>query len=119
MKEKLKVEPLKRKIQILTLTPESWSRKYASEYFEVSEHLIRRARKLKSENGILAIPDKKIGHNIPDFLTALVQDFFQQDEYSRIMPGKKDCVKVKGGPPQQKRLLMCNLHELYIDFKSK
>ena len=119
MKEKLKVEPLKRKIQILTLTPESWSRKYASEYFEVSEHLIRRARKLKSENGILAIPDKKIGHNIPDFLTALVQDFFQQDEYSRIMPGKKDCVKVKVGPPQQKRLLMCNLHELYIDFKSK
>ena len=59
MKEKLKVEPLKRKIQILTLTPESWSRKYASEYFEVSEHLIRHARKLKSENGILAIPDKK------------------------------------------------------------
>ena len=81
--------------------------------------VIQRARKLKSENGILATADKKIGKKIPDFLTALVQDFFQQDEHSRIMPGKKDCVKVKSGHPQQKRLLLSNLHELYIDFKSK
>ena len=50
MKEKLKVvKDYSSKIQILT--PESWSRKNAAQYFEVSEYLIREARQLKNENG--------------------------------------------------------------------
>ena len=35
------------------------------------------------------------------------------------MPGKKDCVNVKRGSLQQKPLLLCNLYELYIEFKIK
>ena len=49
MKEKLKVSDYKTKIQILTHTPESWSRKKASKFFDVPEYTIRAARKLKEE----------------------------------------------------------------------
>ena len=52
MKEKLKTSDYKTKIQVLTLTPESWSRRRAAEFFEESEHSIRVARKLKEEKGI-------------------------------------------------------------------
>ena len=42
------------KLKILTLVPNSWSQKYCSEYFGVSEYLIRSARELKQTKGILA-----------------------------------------------------------------
>ena len=40
MKENLVTASNTEKVQILTLVPDSWSRKYCSEYFEASEHLI-------------------------------------------------------------------------------
>ena len=59
IKTKLVTASFPEKIQMLTLTPESWSRKFASNFFEVSEHLIRRAREVKQEKGILALPERK------------------------------------------------------------
>ena len=47
------------KVQMLTLAPKSWTRKKISSYFEVSEYLVRTARKVKNENGILSLPGKK------------------------------------------------------------
>ena len=45
MKEKLKTsDDCKTKIQVLTLTPESWSRKQAAEFFDVSEYSLQVAR---------------------------------------------------------------------------
>ena len=41
MKEKLKTSDYKTKIQVLTLTPESWSRRQAAEFFEESENTSR------------------------------------------------------------------------------
>jgi len=41
------------RIQLLTLTPDSWSRERVATEFEVSEHVVRAARKLKEEKGIL------------------------------------------------------------------
>ena len=40
MKEKLLTASNTEKLQILTLVPESWSRKYCSEYFGVSEYML-------------------------------------------------------------------------------
>ena len=40
MKEKLVTTSNTEKLQILNLVPDSWSRKYCSEYFGVSEYLI-------------------------------------------------------------------------------
>ena len=48
MKAKLKTATYPEKIQILTLVPDKWSRKYCAEYFNVSEYLIRTARELQN-----------------------------------------------------------------------
>ena len=59
MKEKLVTTSNTEKLQIWTLVPDSWSQKYFSEYFGVSEYLMRSARELKQRKGILAQPSQK------------------------------------------------------------
>ena len=61
MKEKQVTTSNTEKLQILNLVSDSWSRKYCSEYFGVSEYLIRSARELKQRKGILAQPSQKKG----------------------------------------------------------
>ena len=90
MKEKIKNSNFNMKLQILTMTPESWSRKYAAEYFNVSEYLIRKARKLKTQKGIMLLPTNKVGKKLQVELINLVEAFYEDDKYSRLMPGKTD-----------------------------
>ena len=116
MREKLKNASYPQKIQILTLVPDKWSRELAAKQFGVSEYLIRTARDLKKVGGILAIPEPKRGKSLPQETLDKVRQFYEDDEYSRQMPGKKDCVSV-GGTTHQKRLVLCNLSELYAAFK--
>ena len=61
MKEKLVTASNTEKLQILTLVPDSCSRKYCSEYFGVSVYLIRSARELQQRKWILAQPSQKKG----------------------------------------------------------
>ena len=107
------------KMKILTLTPESWSISKAESYFGVSEYLIRKARELKKTRGILGNPDKNQGKPLPVSTTEKVQLFYEDDAHSRLMPGKKDFVSIKKNVHKQKRLLLCNLHELYVIFKEQ
>ena len=44
MTEKLTTAMHSERIQILTLTPDSWSRQYCAEHFNVSEYLVRTAK---------------------------------------------------------------------------
>ena len=118
MKEKLKTSDYKTKIQVLTLTPESWSRRQAAEFFEESEYSIRVARKLKEEKGILSVPNPRHGKTLAEDIRKVV-NFFEDDEFSRIMPGKKDYVSVGKNVHKQRRLLLCNLKELYSAFKER
>ena len=46
------------KVQMLTLAPKSWTCTKISSYFEVSEYLVRIAKKVKNEHGILSLPEK-------------------------------------------------------------
>ena len=94
MREKLKIVPYPRKIQILTLVPDKWSRELAAKQFGVSEYLIRTARDLKKVGGILAMPEPKRGKSLSKETLDKVRQFYEDDEYSRQMPGKKDCVWV-------------------------
>ena len=48
----------------------------------------------------------------------LVESLYQDDEYSRPMPGRKDFVSISCNVHMQKRLVLCNLKELYIAFKN-
>ena len=105
------------KVQLLTLVPDSWSREHCSNYFGVSEYLVRKARDLKKSSGILATPLPKSGKTIPEEHVIEIVNFYKSDENSRQMPGKKDCVSIKKNVHEQKRLVLCNLKELYAEFK--
>ena len=108
MKEKLKTsDDYYTKIQVLTLTPESWSRKQAAEFFDVSEYSIRVARKLKEQKGILASPNPRHGKSLPEDIRTIVVNFFEDDEFSRLIPGKKDYVSISKNVHKQRRLLLC------------
>ena len=48
-----------------------------------------------------------------------IKMFYQDDEHSRQLPGKKDFVSISRNVHQQKRLLLSNLKELYSAFKLK
>ncbi|XP_066934504.1 uncharacterized protein [Clytia hemisphaerica] len=117
IKEKLLISSYPEKVQLLTLAPDSWSREYCSKYFDVSEYLVRKARDLKRDSGILATPLPKKGKTIPQEHIIDIENFYKSDENSRQMPGKKDCVSIRKNVHEQKRLVLCNLRELYAAFK--
>ncbi len=117
MKEKLKISNRRQKIQILTMAPRSWSIPKTAQEFSVSEYAVRQARKLAAEKGILELPERKRGKVLSANTKEIVVNFFNDDEYSREMPGMKDCVSVRRNVTEQKRLLLCNLKELYSLFK--
>ena len=122
MKEKLSDKTLKtsRVVQIHLNAPESWSHAKIAEYFNVSEYLVRESRNLAKTKGILECPDRKKGGNaITEEVRQSVLLFFEDDEYSRLMPGTKDYVSVGRNVHKQKRLILCNLTELYAAYKEK
>lgn len=110
------------KIRLLTVSPRDHvlGCRAASRSFGVTESMIRDARKQASRVGMYTKPRPRIGKFLDHDTVAKVIEFYQSDEYSRIMPGKKDCVKVRGSNiPKQKRLMLCNLKELHHEFKQK
>ena len=119
MKEKLKVSNKREKIQILTLTPESWSLRKTAKEFKVSKATARKARILREEKGILVVPQPVIEKRLSEKTVNSVLEFYQNDEYSRQLPGKKDCVSIGKNVHVSKRLILCNLKELYTAFKDK
>ena len=111
------------KIQILTILPKSWTRKTIVEKFGATDYMVRRAKELAREKGILATPNPKTsGRTLSDQTVELVKEWYRSDEISRVMPGMKDFVSVKIGDTRmhiQKRLILCNLREVYASFKTK
>jgi hypothetical protein len=110
------------KVLVLTVLPKSWTHKKVAEEFHATDYMVRKAKKLVKEKGILATPNPKAGKTLPKITADLVKDFYHSDEISRVMPGKKDCVSVTAkGVRQhlQKRLILCNLTEAFQRFKEK
>lgn len=121
LKEKFQTTTKKsEQLQILTVLPRSWTRKRIQGEFGVSDYMARKCKQLVREKGILSSPDPKPGPSLPSETVQIVTDFYQTDEITRIMPGKKDFVSVKqeGGRVHiQKRLILSNLKEVYCAFK--
>ena len=107
------------KVQILTLKPASWSTKKTMEFFKCSKYLVNKASQIKQEKGIMALPVRKNRDGISDETKAKVVSIYEDDEYSRILPGTKDKVSIGREIYQQKRLLLCNVKELYSEFQQK
>lgn len=120
IKQKLRTNITRReKIQLLTIAPKSWSRRKVAEKLNVSEYLVRKARAVCNEKGILAMPEPKEGRKLPKETIEAVKQFYEDDEFSYMFPGAKDRVSVQKNTYMQKRLLLCNLEELFIAFKEK
>ena len=104
------------------MVPSSWSIEKTANDFNVSEYMVRRARELKSNHAILAELVVKKGKMLSADVKLRVTEFYENDEISRLCPGKKDYVSIKidGSKVQkQKRLLLANIKELYHSFKEQ
>ena len=109
-------------VQVLTVLPKSWSVKKVQQEFGVSEYLARQSKKLVEERGILSLPGPSRRPSLPTETVVVVCSFYESDDISRVMPGKKDFVSVKKeGKRQhiQKRLVLSNLREVYREFKER
>jgi hypothetical protein len=107
------------KLKILTLSP--FTIRKTSEKFETTSYMVSKARNLEKEFGILPeIPTMSKGKIIKRETKELIRNFYVLDEYSRQCPGMKDyksCRNDEGIKVRiQKRLMLCNLKELYQEF---
>lgn len=63
------------------------------------------------------------GKTLSEETKSTVNEFYNDDEMSSLRPGKKDCLSVRIADgtkvKMQKRLILCNLKELYQTFKSR
>lgn len=126
-KEKFEISATKcEKIQLLTIAAAAeLSINETKEIFKCSKRMIISARKLFKEKGILASPEQRKQSNQTSTETIeKVKQFYEEDEVSRVMPGKKDCIiirnKITGIKEyKQKRLLLNTISELYELWKEK
>ena len=93
LKRKCSTAERSEKIQILAVLPKSWSIRRIEKEFGVSNFMARKAKQLVGEKGIRSIPDPEPGRTLPQSTVDLVSGFYDSDETSRIMPGKKDFVQ--------------------------
>jgi len=120
LKEKFKIAKRNEKIQILTILPKSWSISKIENEFGASNYMVRKAKKLVDEQGILSSPNLKPGKVLSFDTAKIVKEFYLSEEISRIMPGRKDYVSVNIDGKKvllQKHLILFNLREAYINFK--
>lgn len=110
------------KIQLLTVLPMSMGTQSIIKEFSCTEHMVVTAKQLQRENGALSKPKPKKGNPINMEIKKKVADFYEDDEISRQLPGKNDCLKVyceetKSKETKQKRLMLGTLKESYEEFK--
>lgn len=119
IRDKLPTLMYRDRIQLLTVSPPSWSERQVSNFFNVSRYAAKKAKHLRETEGIFAKPPPNAGRPILDSTKQLVFDFYCSPDVSRVMPGRRDTVSMGGGVHEQKRLLLGNLKELYLIFKEQ
>ena len=103
----------------MTLKPDSKTTEKTSTFFDTTKHAVKKAISLKKDV-FLSMPKRTKRQGISDEDLQVVTNFFTNDEYSRLLPAKKDyvSVRIKGKKQHmQKRLLFGTLFELYEAFK--
>ena len=51
--------------------------------------MARKVKNLVAESGILATPNPKLGNQLNSQTVLHIQQFYENDDVSRLMPGKK------------------------------
>ncbi|XP_071944232.1 uncharacterized protein [Antedon mediterranea] len=90
--------------------------------FGATNYMVKKSREVKKKKGILGVCDKSQGKSLSEELKESVVRFYENDDNSRICPGKKDKVSVRGKDGEkiehQKRLVLLNLKELHAAWKT-
>lgn len=111
------------KIKYLTMTPRSWSIRELERNFKTTYRMARKAKQLQDECGFGSSPNPRPSRTLPQSVIIKVINFYISDEISRILPGKKDYVTIRDNNgikhQVQKRLILCNLKEAYVEFKTQ
>ncbi|CAH0563173.1 unnamed protein product [Brassicogethes aeneus] len=107
------------KIKILTIF-RHWSyQKNEGKFPTATRHMISVAKSIAKHKGILSDPSPKRHPSLAVDAVNTIVSFFQSDDHTQLMPGRKDYVSVKVNDQKvqmQKRLLLNNLKELYEMF---
>ena len=114
--------PKRKQIPLLTLALDSWTQQKIASFFNVKLCSVRKTASLKKEQGILPKLPRKKTHQLDDDVLNLVKQFYEDNEYSRMCPGAKEykSVTIDGvKKKKQKRLLLVNIKELYVEFRKK
>lgn len=109
-----KAETKNEKYQILTLLPKSWSARKIEAEFGCTFHMANSSKKLQQVKGVLSFPDPKLPSNILSLETkAIAENFYLEDDISRVMAGKNDCVSmlVNG---KIRKIVFTWLHFLFV-----
>lgn len=104
------------KMKILTILPPSWSIAKIESVFGATNYMGRKAKKFISDDIFLVLDNLRPGKTLPAEVIVQVKDFYLSDNNSRVMPGGNDVITVRTGDKKaklQKRLVLCNLTELY------
>ena len=121
IKEKLNSSEMSHadKVQALRLVPSHWTVEKTVNYFGVTRYSVLQARKLLQAKGVLSRPEpRKLRSGIPENIKTNVKLYYENSEYTRIMPGRKDKVStVWGKESQQKRLIVCNVKDLLANYR--
>ena len=88
--------------------------------FGCSQRMATQAMHLSLEKGILATPNPKTGKKLPENVSEDVENFYRQDDISRVMPRKKDCLSIlRDGKKTlfQKRLVLGTFKSQHLSMK--
>ena len=104
------------KVQTLTVLPKSWSIQGVQEEFGATYYMVRKAKELVKQKGILSTPNPKPGHELPE---ETVQASLNLKRLARQCQAKKRCCfcssrKSKSSFPKE-----IGLKEAYQLFKDK
>jgi hypothetical protein len=119
LQEKCKLSKKEEKIKIISLLPSSWSKQRICKEFDVTDYQVRLSRKLMKSQGVLPELKNKDGHRLSNEVVNDVIKFYEDDENSRLCPGKKECVSLGHKVYEQNRLILYTLNELFVAFKEK
>lgn len=65
------------------------------------------------------MPKPIVGKRLSEIVVNSVKEFYENDEYTRQLSGKKDYMSVGRNVHVSKRLILCNIRELYTAYKAK
>ena len=102
----------------MTFVPDSWSRKYCSEYFEFQNISFDLQENWSKERGYLHNLLRKKVKQWPKKQLILFILSMRMNTADNFL-GRKDYVSMQEGEHKQKRLVLCNLHELFVAFKKE